>query len=83
MRMLKGWLFISLLCIWGFYGCQKGAGEEIQSADNNGVNSEGAGNPAKVRLSYGDTLFNLTGSHGERVAHVHPAVTAVVERLTV
>jgi len=64
MRMFKGWLFISLLCIWGFYGCQKGAGEDIQSADNNGVNSGGAGNPSKVRISYGDTLFNLRNQPG-------------------
>ena len=56
MRTLKGWLLLSLLSIWGFYGCQKGAGDDIQNIDNNGVNAGGSVNPAKVRLSYGDKL---------------------------
>lgn len=64
MRTLKGWLLLSLLSIWGFYGCQKGAGEDIQNTDNNGVNSGGPNNPAKIRLSYGDTLFNLRNQPG-------------------
>ncbi len=64
MRTLKGWLLLALLSIWGFYGCQKGIGEDIQSTDNNGVNSVGFGNPARVRLSYGDTLFNLRNQPG-------------------
>ncbi len=64
MRTLKGWLLLSLLSIWGFYGCQKGAGDDIQNIDNNGVNAGGSVNPAKVRLSYGDTLFNLRNQPG-------------------
>lgn len=64
MRTLKGWLLLSLLSIWVFYGCQKGAGDDIQNIDNNGVNSGGPNNQAKVRLSYGDTLFNLRNQPG-------------------
>jgi hypothetical protein len=64
MRMFKGWFLFSFLSILGFYGCQKGISEDIQSADNNRVNPGASGNPAKIRLSYGDTLFNLRNQPG-------------------